>query len=100
MRKRAAFAALSLSAAAAVASDQAPKPAPAEERSAPPAAPAAPRLNLRLDNPGGYARETPREGAADAALPALGGDARTLPARTLATPLDGPFPKDSDRGER
>ena len=98
MRKRAAFAALSLSAAAAVASDQAPKPAPAEERSAP--APAAPRLNLRLDNPGGYARETPREGAADAALPALGGDARTLPARSLATPLDGPFPKDSDRGER
>ena len=90
--------ALSLVSGAAAA--QAQKPAAQEERPAVSNPSPAPRLNLKLDDPGRYTREEPREGAGSAALPTLGGDARQLPARTANTPLDGPFPKDTERGER
>jgi hypothetical protein len=90
--------ALSLCPAAAAAQEQKP-PAQEERPAASPAEPA-PRLNLRLDDAARYSREAPRESPGAAGLPALGGDARPLPARSLATPLDGPFPKDSERGER
>lgn len=44
----------------------------------------------------------PREGADSAErLPSLGGDARALPASpTPSTTTSGPYPKDSERGER
>jgi hypothetical protein len=94
--------ALALAAAALPAAAQTSAPAeerPPSSRAAPPPSPA-PRLNLKLDNPAQYSRETPRDGAGAELLPALGGDARPIPARPLSNPLDGPFPKDSQRGER
>ena len=99
MRKAPVFVALSLLAAAgpaAAQAPQAPKPAPAEER---------PRLNLKLDNPGQYARETPREAAggnkdAKDNLPSLGGNAVSFepsPASRSRTPTS-PYPKDTETG--
>jgi hypothetical protein len=94
---------VALSLVADIALAQTEKPPAREERAAPAqeerTAPA-PRLNLKLDNAGNYAREVPREDAGSAQLPALGGDARPMPAKPLSDPLDGPFPKDSERGER
>ena len=96
MRKAALFFVFPLLAAADPAAPQAPKPAPPEER---PAAPA-PQLNLRLDEPGRFARETPREDSGSArALPSLGDNARPLPARSIPTTTQ-PFPKDAERSER
>jgi hypothetical protein len=74
---------------------KAPKLDAAAER---PAAPA-PRLNLKLDNPARYAQESPGAGGA-AALPALGGDARPLPAPSPSPNTAGTFPKDSQQGQR
>jgi hypothetical protein len=97
MRKAPAWVAIALLGAAGPAAAQAPKPDAAAER---PAAPApAPRLNLKLDNPGRYAQESPGEGGA-AALPALGGDARPLPATSPTPNTAGTFPKDSQQGQR
>jgi len=90
--------AFSLLAAAGSAASQAPDPAPPpQERSAAPG----PRLNLKLDKPADYARETPREGAAGGAdgLPSLGANARPMPATPTPT-TTRPFPADSERGER
>jgi hypothetical protein len=96
MRKAPAWIAIALLGAAGPGAAQAPKPDPAAER---PAAPA-PRLNLKLDNPARYARESPVEGGG-AALPALGGDARPLPATSPPTPnTAGTFNKDSQQGYR
>jgi hypothetical protein len=70
------------------------KPQLSQER---PAAPA-PSLNLKLDNPGQYAREAPREGGGEP-LPSLGADARVVtPAPTA--PSTKPFPKDTERREQ
>jgi hypothetical protein len=99
MRTAPVIVAFSLLAASGLATPQAPKPAATEERPASPPAPG-PRLNLKLDDPARYTRETPREG--DGALPSLGGDARRLPATSYPTPMETtrPFPKDTERGER
>ena len=71
--------AFSLIACAAVA--QAPKPAATEERPAAPQTTAPrPPLNLKLDNPSQYTTVLPREKAGADGLPALGADARPLPA--------------------
>ena len=77
-------------------------PAPAEERPAsprasPPASPG-PRLNLKLDNPAQYSRETPKDSGSAEPLPALGGDARSLPAREPASSRTSPYPQDSNPG--
>jgi len=56
-------------------------------------------LNLRLDNPSSFATTVPPEKESSKGLPALGGDARPIPAPkregTGATP-GGPFPKDTN----
>ena len=95
MRKASAWVAIALLGAAGPAAAQAPKPDAAAER---PAAPT-PRLNLKLDNPARYAQESPAEGGA-ANLPALGGDARPLPATSPTPNTAGTFPKDSQQGQR
>jgi hypothetical protein len=98
MKRR--LAALAFAAAAWPAAAQ--TPAPAEERPASsPASPApspSPRLNLKLDNPAQYSRETPQDSGSAELLPALGGDARSLPA-TASTPsrnASSPYPQDSN----
>ena len=58
----------------------------------------APRLNLKLENPGQYARETPPETGKADPLPSLGGDARVVTPVPTA-PSTRPFPKDTERGE-
>ncbi len=65
MTKTPLFVAFSLLAAAglAAAQAQAPAPAPSDAKaSPPPPAQAGTKLNLKLDNPAQYSRETPREG--------------------------------------
>jgi hypothetical protein len=87
------FFALSLLAAAGATAAEEPKetkPAASQER---------PTLNLKLDNPGQYAREAPQEtGGKAEPLPSLGADARPVP--TTPTPTTTrPFPADSERPE-
>ena len=73
-----------------------PKPAAREEK---PPAPA-PRLNLRLDNPAQYARETPKEDADTRSLPGLGAGALPLPpdAPRIRSDAGSPYPKDTAPG--
>jgi hypothetical protein len=75
-------------------------PAPAEERPpssrAAPAPSPGPRLNLKLDNPAQYSRETPRDSGSAELLPALGGDARALPAREPMSSRNPTYPQDSN----
>jgi hypothetical protein len=102
MKRAPLFAAFSLLVAPSLGMPQTPQPAPAEERPAsPPASPAAspgPRLNLKLDNPAQYSRETPQDSGSAELLPALGGDARSLPAResTPSRNSSSPYPQDSN----
>jgi hypothetical protein len=100
MRKAPLFIAFPLLAAAGPAAPEAPKPGPSEERPASSPVSPGPRLNLKLDDPARYTRETPREGNGSAdALPSVGGNARPLPASS--TPTTPPsYPKDTERGER
>ncbi len=100
MKRR--LAALAFAAAAWPAAAQ--TPAPAEERPASPSASPAPspgpRLNLKLDNPAQYSRETPKDSGSAEPLPSLGGDARSLPARDPArdstSSRNSPYPQDSN----
>jgi hypothetical protein len=85
--------ALSLAAAAGALATEPPKPAPPPAPEPQPG----PRLNLKLDNPGRYAQEAPRESGEP--LPTLGGDARAMPA-VPTVPSTRPFPKDTERGEK
>lgn len=95
MRKAPLVVAFLLLAGAGPAAPQTPKPGPPEKR---PAADG-PRLNLKLDDPRQYTRETPGEGSAGA-LPSLGENARALPPPSPMSTTARPFPKDTERGER
>ena len=87
---------IALMAAAGCAFAQAPKQVPPEERQ--PAKPA-PRLNLKLDNPGQYAREVPRDDKSADNLPTLGGNARPLPKADVPVHAR-PYPVDSERANQ
>ena len=81
MKKASLFVAFAFLAAAGPAAPQTQQPAPAakEERPAAPQTTAPrPPLNLKLDNPSQYTTESPRQKTDG--LPALGADARPLPA--------------------
>ena len=88
------FAILLLTVAAANAFAQTEKePAPAEQR---PQASERRPLNLKLENPSSWARETP-EAAKDqrsGTLPTLGGDARTMPAEIPRDSSRTPYPNE------
>ena len=82
-------------------------PAAAQQAQTPPAEPKKPEqkqperrpLNLRLDNAGSFATTAPeKEPAKD--LPALGGNARTLPPAPAAGERGSPFPKDTNPAMR
>jgi hypothetical protein len=86
--------ALLATAGPAAAEEQAPKPAPKEERRP---------LNLKLDQPARFyvrenAPETPDGKAAAENLPSLGGGAATLekPAEPRARTRTSPYPQDSE----
>jgi hypothetical protein len=103
MKKAPLFAAFSLLVAPSLGMPQAPQPAPVEEpRNSPRASPApspGPRLNLKLDNPAQYSRETPKDSGSADVLPSLGGDARSLPVVRDPTPTgnsSSPYPQDSN----
>jgi hypothetical protein len=68
--------------------------AAAEEPKQPERSEEPPALNLKLDNPGKYARETPQE--EKSALPSLGDTARPIPTTPMPT-TTRPFPNDSER---
>jgi len=80
MTKLSLLAAFALLAAAGPAAPQAPAPAPSDAKASPqPPAQTGPKLNLKLDNPAQYSRETPREDGRSAdLLPSLGADARVV----------------------
>jgi hypothetical protein len=105
MKKAPLFAAFSLLVAPGLGMPQAPQPAPAQEPPASSRASAAaspgPRLNLKLDNPAQYSRETPKDSGSADALPSLGGDARSLPVVRDSTPTrnsSSPYPQDTNPG--
>ena len=79
--------ALLLAAAGTAAAEEPKQPERSEER---------PRLNLKLDRPGQFARETPQE--EKSTLPSLGDNARPVPT-TPAPTTSRPFPEDSERRE-
>ena len=87
---------IALMAAAACVFAQAPKQVPPEERE--PAKPA-PRLNLKLDNPGQYAREVPRDDKTGDGLPTLGANARPLPKPDVPVHAR-PYTVDSERANQ
>ncbi|HEY8251144.1 MAG TPA: hypothetical protein VIG70_11085 [Burkholderiales bacterium] len=101
MTKTSLLVAFVLLAAAGPAAPQAPAPAPSDAKASPqPPAQPAPKLNLKLDNPAQYSRETPREGGGSPdVLPSLGADARTM---EKAAPLSGsrtsPYPAEPSAG--
>ena len=68
----------------------------AEEKRADPAP--APRLNLKLDNPAQFVRETPPPEPAKGAdgLPSLGGNAATLERTPTRAERPSPYPKDTE----
>ena len=70
---------------------QAPEPKKAQERERRP-------LNLRLDNPSSFATIAPAEKEPQKGLPSLGGDARKVEPRGVATTKSdgGPYPKDTN----
>jgi hypothetical protein len=94
--------ALAFVATAAPAAAQAPAAAAPSDAKAPQQPPAQPgtKLNLKLDNPAQYSRETPRDGGAEV-LPALGSNARPIPIEQ-APPRSGartsPYPPDTNPG--
>ena len=69
---------------------------PDEKRAEPAPAPA-PRLNLKLDNPAQFVRETPADASKGTeTLPSLGGNAMTLERTPTRSERPSPFPKDSE----
>ena len=86
-------------AAALPAAAQTPAPAPSSAQAPQqPAAQPGTSLNLKLNDPARYTRETPRDGGSADVLPSLGGDARSLPARdsTPARSSTSPYPQDTN----
>jgi hypothetical protein len=90
--------ALAFIATAAPATAQAPAPAPSDAK-APPQPPAQPgtKLNLKLDNPGQYTRETPRDSGAEV-LPGLGADARPIEKAPPSGARTSPYPSEPSAG--
>jgi len=96
MKKTPLFVAFSLLAAAGPAAPQAPAPAPSDAKTSqqPPAQPER-KLNLKLDNPAQYSRETPRDGGSADVLPSLGADARPVEKTTPSAVRTTPYPTDT-----
>jgi hypothetical protein len=96
MKKTPLLVAFSLLAAAGPVAAQAPAPAPSDAKASqqPPAQPGT-KLNLKLDNPAQYSRETPREGGSADVLPSLGANARPIEKAAPSAERTSPYPPDT-----